>query len=123
MNRRNFLSLAALAVAGQAAERVFPFRVYSIPEKIAIAPDNFMPSFLWFPREFSKLSEFVAPELDWLKLHTGIWNPESFYEVNGERYPATTNGHRRASRALRAGDMLTLKALGCPHTYHQAESL
>lgn len=34
MNRRNFLQLAALSIAGQAAERVFPFRVYSIPETI-----------------------------------------------------------------------------------------
>lgn len=37
MNRRNFLQLAALAIAGQAAERVFPFRVYSIPKNI-VAP-------------------------------------------------------------------------------------
>lgn len=37
MNRRNFLQLAALAIAGQAAERVFPFRVYSIPKKIVSA--------------------------------------------------------------------------------------
>ena len=37
MNRRNFLSLAALAIAGKAAERVFPFRVYSIPKRI-VAP-------------------------------------------------------------------------------------
>ena len=36
MDRRNFLQLAALAVAGQAAERVFPFRVYSIPKKIMV---------------------------------------------------------------------------------------
>ncbi len=38
MNRRNFLSLAALAIAGKAAERVFPFRVYSIPKEIVVAP-------------------------------------------------------------------------------------
>lgn len=37
MNRRNFLSLAALAIAGKAAERVFPFRVYSIPKEIVVA--------------------------------------------------------------------------------------
>lgn len=37
MNRRDFLSLAALAIAGKAAERVFPFRVYSIPKKIVVA--------------------------------------------------------------------------------------
>lgn len=36
MNRRNFLQLAALAIAGQAAERVFPFRVYSIPKSTAL---------------------------------------------------------------------------------------
>lgn len=34
MNRRNFLQFATLAIAGQAAERVFPFRVYSIPKTI-----------------------------------------------------------------------------------------
>lgn len=38
MNRRNFLSLAALALAGKAAERVFPFRVDSIPKEIIVAP-------------------------------------------------------------------------------------
>jgi hypothetical protein len=39
MDRRNFLSLAALSLAGKAAERVFPFRVYSIPKKIFIPKD------------------------------------------------------------------------------------
>lgn len=39
MNRRNFLQFAALAIAGQAAERVWPFRVYSIPKKI-VAPEK-----------------------------------------------------------------------------------
>lgn len=38
MERRNFLQLAALALAGQAAQRVWPFRVYSIPKKIVVAP-------------------------------------------------------------------------------------
>jgi hypothetical protein len=38
MNRRNFLQLATLAIAGQAVERVFPFRVYSIPKKITVVP-------------------------------------------------------------------------------------
>lgn len=37
MDRRNFLQLAALALAGKAAERVWPFRVYSIPKEIVVA--------------------------------------------------------------------------------------
>jgi|SRR6478609_435765 len=37
MDRRNFLSLAALALAGKAAERAWPFRVYSIPKEIVVA--------------------------------------------------------------------------------------
>lgn len=40
MDRRNFLQMAALAVAGQAAERVWPFRVYSIPNKIVVRPQQ-----------------------------------------------------------------------------------
>jgi hypothetical protein len=38
MDRRNFLQLAALALAGKAAERVWPFRVYSIPKTFAVVP-------------------------------------------------------------------------------------
>lgn len=38
MDRRSFLSLAALAIAGQAVERVFPFRVFSIPAIIPAVP-------------------------------------------------------------------------------------
>jgi len=36
MDRRSFLALASLAVAAKAAERVWPFRVYSIPKKIEV---------------------------------------------------------------------------------------
>lgn len=52
MNRRNFLSLAALAIAGKAAERVFPFRVYSIPKEIVIAAE--LPPYPWI--EWSTLA-------------------------------------------------------------------
>ncbi len=53
MNRRSFLNLAALAIAGKAAERVFPFRVYSIPKEIVIAPNPYDGLFIggkWSPR-------------------------------------------------------------------------
>lgn len=36
MDRRSFLQLATFAMAAKAAERVFPFRVYSIPKEIII---------------------------------------------------------------------------------------
>lgn len=56
MNRRNFLSLAALAIAGKAAERVFPFRVYSIPKEIEIARD--LPPYPWI--QWSRMTERVG---------------------------------------------------------------
>lgn len=36
MNRRNFLTLAAAAVTGEALERLFPRRAYSFPSVIKI---------------------------------------------------------------------------------------
>ena len=38
MNRRNFLQLATMALAGEGLRRVFPFRVYSFPKEIKVVP-------------------------------------------------------------------------------------
>lgn len=48
MNRRNFLQLAALVIAGKSAERVFPFRVYSIPKEIVVVSHPLDTMFLNF---------------------------------------------------------------------------
>lgn len=45
MDRRNFLQLACLAVAGKAVERTFPFRVYSIPKEIVVPKPEDVPIF------------------------------------------------------------------------------
>lgn len=60
MNRRNFLSLAALAVAGQAAQRVWPFRVYSIPKEIVLTPHPFDPHFLIGFDSYFRLGDTVG---------------------------------------------------------------
>jgi hypothetical protein len=39
MNRRNFFKLSALALAGEATRRMWPFRVYSIPKEIKFFGD------------------------------------------------------------------------------------
>jgi hypothetical protein len=45
MNRRNFLQLAALALAGEGVRRTWPFRVYSLPAQI-VAPIEPLDKFL-----------------------------------------------------------------------------
>jgi hypothetical protein len=74
MNRRNFLSLAALAIAGKAAERVWPFRVYSIPKEIVVAKwdQSLMtpPSSFEIPSEFVKAMRLHVYSAD-LKVHRG----------------------------------------------------
>ncbi len=64
MDRRSFFKLATAALAGEAARRVWPFRVYSIPSEIKLCPFG-----LWASFEYSKLTELVNEGPDILHEH------------------------------------------------------
>lgn len=78
MDRRNFLRTLVGGVAGAAAARAWPFRVYSFPSKIVIPKFNLNPAMLeahaktvgsvWFfnesPKEPIRLLHLPDP-LDW----------------------------------------------------------
>lgn len=72
MDRRNFLSLACLVVAGKAVERTFPFRVYSIPKEIVVAKFDVF-------RELLRYQSAVAMEmsLNGVGLMLDVYSPNS----------------------------------------------
>ncbi|HEV7674372.1 MAG TPA: hypothetical protein VGQ12_07570 [Candidatus Angelobacter sp.] len=111
MNRRNFLQLAALAVAGQAAERVFPFRVYSIPKNIVVASN--WDQLIMPPSSLYGMPYYFPPGC---LGSVGPWMGIS----RAEFIPFTTL--KKDSETAEAARTLA-KALDCPHTYRRAESL
>jgi hypothetical protein len=112
MDRRNFLQLAALAVAGQAAERVWPFRVYSIPKKIVVASKWDQ---LIMPLPFPSLNGIPCYLPSGCLDTVGPW-----MGIERTQFIPFTNSKKDAEAAESLNALA--KALACPHTYHRAES-
>jgi hypothetical protein len=89
VNRRNFLSLAALAVAGEAAVRVWPFRVFSIPKEIVA------------PKEILTPQELLDEYMDRLACGMVITNQEICGPLIVEPYNGPLNRMPMACRELK----------------------
>lgn len=108
MDRRNFLQLAALALAGKAAERVWPFRVYSIPKEI-VAPSKWDQT-------------IVSPIFDVLPVVGTILGPDGspkgfikITSVNGKELTCSSGVIH-----CKPGDRLVLQERTYPHVdYHK----
>lgn len=114
MDRRNFLQLAALALAGQAAERVWPFRVYSIPKEIVIAKSEYLTS---------ETSEKFTDAFRVLPVVGAIYRPDGspvghvkITSVNGKVLTCSSGVVR-----CKPGDLLFLEKEMYPATLHKAD--
>lgn len=79
MNRRNFLRMMIGGVAAAAAERAFPFRVYSFPSDIALAHS----SFAGFPEDWA----LVQPMYDFYLISATYAKQTLFHLPQAEEGP------------------------------------
>jgi hypothetical protein len=119
MDRRGFLSLAVMAVASQAAVRVWPFRVYSIPKEI-LAPSKWDQFLMPPPLSYVLPSGIIKATLPVVSTVLGPdGSPKGFVKiesVNGKKLTCSS-GVIHCKR----GDLIVLEDKMYPAEYHKAD--
>jgi hypothetical protein len=122
MDRRNFLQLAALALAGKAAERVWPFRVYSIPKEIALVPSKLDQFLMHSPEVFlppMMLGSQILPVVSTIYGPDG--SPKGYVKIESVNGKVLTCSSGVVH--CKPGDLIVLEDKIYPSECHKAEPL